>query len=192
MILKIIFLITIWSLTSATHVDNKVKIDKYYAELQNSSTCLSLFKTTETSIACLIEISLSFDDANAYCQSLNMTLLEINQNDDNLKEMVFNETEKIFGLGKGSTIFINGKKSKENGTWIAEPNPRIIEFIKEKHKSNNDEITLPSEDYYDDEYELCLVIKSFYKERKYEIDSYGCNHKCYFYCEFNSFNLNDI
>lgn len=111
-----------------------------------------------------------------------MTLLEINESEVELRNLVFKETEKIFGVGGGTVIWLNGKRSNE-GLWIFNPSKKEIKFSRKA--KNIEEIPDYSvdhdEDYYDNSTELCLSLQSF--DKSYQIDSYACTHKSYFYCE---------
>lgn len=102
----------------------------------------------------------------------NMTLLDFGTEHD--KRRVFEETEKIFGTGGGTRIWMNGKYSVEQEGFMALPQ-------NEKMSIKTDEIDNGKWKKFSDG--ECLAVESFYAGR-YHLSAVPCRGEHYFYCEF--------
>ncbi|KAG5669704.1 hypothetical protein PVAND_017586 [Polypedilum vanderplanki] len=149
------------------------KFQFIHGQLKDLSICLILFNISENNGACLVHQDKSFDDSQKLCSEHNMTLLEINSNEERVK--VTEETTKIFGSGGGTRIWINGKYSSKVEGWLSVPREERF-FLTQEHIETN---------YYNSEPKDgdCLTIESTQRE-KYHISAVSCNGRHYFYCEF--------
>ncbi|KAG5673224.1 hypothetical protein PVAND_003288 [Polypedilum vanderplanki] len=150
-------------------VKNECKNQRFMThveKLNTTSLCYNLFiieDKPQKSAVCLISQPSTFYDALNSCLSHNMTLLKITN--EKLQEKIFKKSEDIFGIGKGSSIWIDGKWSAEKQKWITYFDK--IEL--------NVSVPIEVEDF-------CLKIASPVG-RKFEFSSFPCDRKFYFYCQ---------
>ncbi|KAL7014439.1 hypothetical protein ACKWTF_015926 [Chironomus riparius] len=150
----------------------RAKFEYIHGQLKDLSICLILFNISELNGACLVHNSQSFIEASNMCQVHNMTLLEINS--DHEKSRIYDETEKIFGTGGGTRIWMNGKYSRTEDAFLS--HPKNVKFF-----VTNDQV----EERYGRKFSdgECLSIESLY-QAKYHISAVPCGGAHYFYCEF--------
>lgn len=148
------------------------KFEYIHTKLKDISICLILFNISDLNGACLVHNPQNFIEASKMCTSHNMTLLEINS--DHEKSRIYDETEKIFGSGGGTRIWMNGKYSITEDAFLS--HPKNVKFF-----ITNDQI----EERYGRKFTdgECLAIESWYKG-KYHISAVPCGGAHYFYCEF--------
>lgn len=145
------------------------KFEFIHGQLKDLTICLALFNITERNGACLVHQPKSFYAASEMCISHNMTLLDVDSDHD--KQRIFEETEKIFGSGGGTRIWMNGKYSVAEKVFLSAPKDQKM-FI------TNDQIE--GGRFSDGE---CLAVESW-RRGKYQISSVPCRAESYFYCEF--------
>ncbi|XP_070508486.1 uncharacterized protein [Chironomus tepperi] len=150
----------------------QAKFEFIHGQLKDLSICLILFNISDLNGACLVHNPKNFIDASEACTSHNMTLLEINS--DHEKTRIYDETEKIFGTGGGTRIWMNGKYSLTEDAFLS--HPKNVKFF-----ITNDQI----EERYGRKFtnDECLAIESYYVGR-YHISAVPCGGAHYFYCEF--------
>ncbi|CAH1735158.1 unnamed protein product [Chironomus riparius] len=126
--------------------------------------CSKFFKIPESNkIVCLVEAPKTPKDAAQFCKSAGMKFLKIT--DDEMKQKVFDGTRKIFGIGGGTALWIDGKWNENKRIWDSWHDGSKVEVY-------------PVERMLGD----CTRIFSPLS-RKYEISSSKCELTSYFYCE---------
>lgn len=144
-----------------------------HTRISNLSICLSVFKISDENGACLVHTGKDFYGADEMCTSHGMDLLEINTDDEKFK--IYEETQKLFGSGGGTRIWINGKWSSSEGAWLSHPSNKRF-FLTSEH------VELMSWRATETDGQ-CLAVESTRRE-KYHIGSCECSGQHYFYCEY--------
>jgi len=162
-----------YSDVNASYINPELtKFEYIHGQLKDLSICLILFNISDLNGACLVHNPKNFIESSEACTTHNMTLLEINS--DHEKTRVYDETEKIFGTGGGTRIWMNGKYSITEDAFLSHP-------MNVKFYVTNDMIEeRRGRKFSDGE---CLAIESWYKGR-YHISAVPCGGSHYFYCEF--------
>lgn len=144
-----------------------------HKKISNLEICEKVFKISEENGACLIASAKNFNEAQEMCNQDGMVLLEINSEEEKIK--VYEETNKIFGSGGGTSLWVNGRWSSGEGEWLAVPR-------NEKFYLTTDHVELMSWGVVEAEGK-CMCMRSF-RVDKYHIDSCDCEVSQYFYCEY--------
>lgn len=153
----------------------RAKFEFIHGQLKDLSICLILFNISDLNGACLVHNPKNFIDASEACTTHNMTLLEMNS--DLEKQRVFDETEKIFGTGGGTRIWMNGKYSVDENAFLSHPKNERFYITNEQIENG----PYGSRNGFSDG--ECLAVESWYQGR-YHISSVPCRGAHYFYCEF--------
>lgn len=144
-----------------------------HTRISNLTICLSVFKISEANGACLVHTDKDFFGAEAMCSSHGMDLLEINSDDEKFK--IFEESQKLFGSGGGTRIWINGKWSSSASSWLSHPRNESFYLTSDHVELNNwGAAEIDGQ---------CLAVESYRKD-KYHIGSCACRGRHYFYCEY--------
>lgn len=144
-----------------------------HTRISNLTICLSVFKISEENGACLVHTDKDFFGAEAMCSSHGMDLLEINSEDEKYK--IYEETQKLFGSGFGTRIWVNGRWSSSAGSWLSYPSNKTFYLT-----SDQVELSRYGATEADGQ---CLAVESYRKD-KYHISSCACTGRHYFYCEY--------
>ena len=129
---------------------------------ENIPNCSRSFKISNDKLICLVEAEMTPKDAATYCKTNSMKFLRIL--DNKIKQKAFEVSKKVFGVGGGSALWIDGKWNELTGNW---------------YTTNHEQLLIhPNDRILGD----CMRIFSPLGQ-KFEISSARCSLQSYFYCE---------
>lgn len=139
--------------------------DQDQIELEDKiPNCSKYFKIPEfNKIVCLVDAPKSPREAANYCKTNGMRILKIS--DDNMKQIVFEGTKNIFGIGLGTALWVDGTWNEDEEIWQS------------LHDGSEVDVH-PKESIFGS----CTRIYSP-PGKKFEISSNRCEIQYYFYCE---------
>lgn len=144
-----------------------------HTKFSNLSICLTIFKTSDESGACLVHTDKDFYGAQVMCDEFGMELLEISS--ENVKIRIYEETKNLFGSGGGTRIWINGKWSKSKNQWLTHPK-NLSFYLTTDHVADRGWGVIEQDGN-------CLAIESMRRDL-YQISSCSCLGNHYFYCGY--------
>jgi Lectin C-type domain len=157
---------------SSSAATQKPTFEFIHSQLDDLSLCLNRFNISVRNAACLVASPKSYEDAQRACSEHNMSLLEMNSDEE--KSLVYTETKKYFGSGGGTRIWVNGKWSDEASAWVSYPKNESFYLTSDHLEKRWNRAEVEGQ---------CLSVESMFRER-YHISAVPCTGQHYFYCEY--------